>query len=175
MVFGSRAAPLNQTIKPSGYACSAHTFPLELSDAFRTSVAQTLRNVFEQIEEIPTPIPGDQAPRRGARGIVVVRGQEVRGRLDVRPGFWQANMKTDVVIVASTYVDGASGRIFGTSVEGQGVADSEAGLMCDGGAKSLVAASSVAMRDTVRKLAESLGNSERLRVATTAGRKRSGS
>lgn len=100
------AAPLNQTIKPSGYACSAHTFPLELSDAFRTSVAQTLRNVFEQIEEIPTPIPGDQAPRRGARGIVVVRGEEVRGRLDVRPGFLQANMKTDVVIVASTYVDG---------------------------------------------------------------------
>lgn len=47
--------------------------------------------------------------------------------------------------------------------------------MCDGGAKSLVAASSVAMRDTVRKPAESLGNSERLRVATTAGRKRSGS
>lgn len=81
-------------------------------------------------------------------------------------------MKTEVVIVASTYVDGALGRIFCTSVEGQGVADSEAGFMCDGGAKSLVDASSVAMRDTVRKLVEALGNSERLRATTVAGKKR---
>ena len=165
------AAPLNQTIKPSGYACSAHSFPLELSDAFRTSVAQTLRNVFEQIEEIPTPIPGDQAARRGARGIIVVRGEEVRGRLDVRPGYWQANLKTDVIIVASTYVDGPNGRIFGTSLEGQGVSDAEAGFMCDGGAKSLVAASTVAMRDIMRKLGEALGNSERLR-ANVGGKRR---
>src|ERR1700722_14650722 len=120
---------LNQTIKPSGYACSAHSFPLELSDAFRSSVLETLKNVFENIEEIPAPIPGDQAPKRGASGIVVVHGEEVRGRLDVQPGFWQANMKTEVIIVSSTYVDGASGRMFGTTVEGQGIADSEAGFM----------------------------------------------
>lgn len=156
---------LNQTIKPSGYACAAHSFPLELSDAFRSSVLETLRNVFEELEEIPTPIPGDQAPKRGVRGIIVVRGEEVRGRLDVQPGFWQANMKTEVVIVSSVYVDGPSGRMFGTTVEGQGIADSDAGFMCDGGAKSLVAASSISMRDTVRKLGEATGNSERLRTA----------
>ena len=165
------ATPLNQTIKPRGHACSFHSFPLELNDAFRSSALETLRNVFEQIEEIPTPIPGDQAPKRGARGMVVVHGQEVRGRLDVQPGFWQANMKTEVVIVSSVYVDGPSGRIFGTTVEGQGIADAEAGIMCDGGAKSLVDASSIAMRDTVRKLAEAIGNSERLR-ATDKEKKR---
>jgi hypothetical protein len=69
-------------------------------------------------------------------------------------------------------VDGASGRIFGTTVEGHGIADAEAGLMCDGGAKSLVTASSTATRDTVRKLAEALGNSERLRAVAVAGKKR---
>lgn len=159
------ATALNQTVKPSGYACAAHTFPLELSDAFRTSVAQTLRNVFDQIEELPAPIPGDQVAKRGARGMIVVRGEEARGRLDVQPGFWQANMKTEVIIVASTYIDGPSGRIFGTTVEGQGIADAEAGLMCEGGAKSLVDASSTAMRDVVRKVAEAIGNSDRLRTA----------
>lgn len=162
---------LNQTIRPSGHACSFHNFPLELSGAFKTSVLETFRNVFEEIEEVPTPIPGDQAPRRGARGMVVVRGEEVRGRLDVQPGFWQANMKTEVIVVASTYVDGASGRIFGTTVEGQGIADAEAGMLCDGGAKSLVNASSIAMRDTVRKLAEAIGNSERLRASSQKGKK----
>ena len=39
-------------------ACSFHSFPLELNDAFRSSALETLKNVFEQIEEIPTPIPG---------------------------------------------------------------------------------------------------------------------
>jgi hypothetical protein len=81
-------------------------------------------------------------------------------------------MKTEVVIVSSVYVDGSSGRIFGTTVEGQGIADAEAGIMCDGGAKSLVDASSIAMRDTVRKLAEAMGNSERLRASDRDGKKR---
>jgi hypothetical protein len=158
------AQALNQAVKPSGYACAAHTFPLELGDAFKSSVAQTLGNVFEQIEELPAPIPGDQVKGRHARGIIVVRGEEARGRLDVQPGFWQANMKTEVVIVASTYIDGPQGRVFGTTVEGHGIADAEAGMMCEGGAKSLVDASSTAMRDTVRKLAEAIGNSDRLRT-----------
>jgi hypothetical protein len=165
------ADPLNQTIKPSGYQCAAHNFPLELSDAYKTSVAQTLKNVFEQVEVIPATISGQEANRRGARGIIVVRGEEVRGRLDVQPGFWTANMKTQVLIVASTFVDGGHGRIFGTTVEGQGIADAEGGVFCEGGGKSLTDASAIAMRDNIRKVAEALGNSERVR-ATAAGRKR---
>ncbi|MCW5691776.1 MAG: hypothetical protein KIT48_05380 [Pseudolabrys sp.] len=165
-------ASLNQTVKPSGMACAAHNFPLELRDAFKSSISQTLKNVFDEIEEVPEPIPGDQVTRRGARGLIVVRGEEARGRLDVQPGFWTANMKTEVVIVASTFVDGPSGRIFGTTVEGHGIADAEAGMMCEGGAKSLVSASSIAMRDAVRKAAEALGNSERLRSAGTVGKRR---
>jgi hypothetical protein len=164
------AAPLNQTVKPSGMACAAHNFPLELADAYKTSISQTLKNIFEQVEDIPTPISGEEASRRGARGIIVVRGEEARGRLDVQPGFWTANMKTQVIIVASTFVDGAGGRVFGTTVEGQGIADAEAGIMCEGGAKSLVDASTIAMKDNIRKVAEALGNSERVR-SITKGRK----
>jgi hypothetical protein len=156
--------PLDQTVKPSGHACSFHSFPLALSEAFKSSVFETLKNVFDQIEPVPTPIPGDQTAKMGVRGIIVVRGEEVRARLDVQPGFWSANMKTEVVIVSSVYVDGSSGRIFGTTVEGQGIADAEAGMLCEGGAKSLDDASATSMRDTVRKLAEAMGNSDRLRA-----------
>jgi hypothetical protein len=92
-----------------------------------------------------------------------VRGQETRGRLDVQEGFWTANMKTQVVIIASVYADGPRGRLFGTTVEGQGIADAEGGFACEGGAKSLIDASSTAMRDNVRKIGEALGNSERMR------------
>lgn len=158
------AVPLNQTVKPSGMACAAHNFPLELSEAYKTSISQTLKNVFEQVENIPSPISGQEASRRGAKGMIVVRGEEVRGRLDVQPGFWTANMKTQVLIVASTFVDGANGRVFGTTVEGQGIADAEAGMMCEGGGKSLTDASAIAMKDNIRKVAEALGNSERVRA-----------
>src|SRR5581483_1964286 len=52
------ADALNQSVKSSTYACSFHNFPLELSGVYATSVAETLRNVFDQLEQIPTPIPG---------------------------------------------------------------------------------------------------------------------
>ena len=157
------AKALDQDVKPSSYACAAHNFPLNLAGAYATSVKETLGNVFDNVEPLPSPIPGDQVKKRGARGIIVVRGEEVRPELDVRPGFWTANMKSHVLVVASVYVDGPKGRIFGTTVEGQGTADAPAGLMCSGGAKSLTKAASVAIRDSVRKLAEALGNSDRLR------------
>jgi hypothetical protein len=159
----TEATSLNQTVKSGGQACSAHSFPVELEGAFRTSVSQTLRNVFEQIEDVPTPIAGDKVRARGARGMIVVRGEEVRPRLDVQPGFWTANMRTQVLVVASVYVDGPHGRIFGQSFEGQGTGDSEAGMACEGGAKSLSDSAATATRDTVRKIAEALGNSERIR------------
>ncbi len=164
-LLSTEAAPLNQNVKPGGAACSAHTFPIELEGAFVTSTSETLRNVFEQIEDIPQPIPGDQVKKRGARGMIVVRGQEVRPRLDVQPGFWSANMRTQVMVVASVYVDGPAGRIFGQTVEGQGNGDAEGGMLCEGGAKSLTESASTAMRDTVRKVAEALGNSDRIRAA----------
>ena len=68
-LLATEAAPLNQVIKPSGPACSAHNFPVELEAAFTTSVSETVRNVFEQIEDLPQPIPGDQVRKRGARAF----------------------------------------------------------------------------------------------------------
>jgi hypothetical protein len=69
--------------------CPAHTIPIELADTFTTSVSETLRNVFDQIEDVPAPIPGDQVKRHGARGIVIVRRQRCRGLKE--PGARQAD------------------------------------------------------------------------------------
>jgi hypothetical protein len=74
-------------------------------------------------------------------------------------------MRTQVMVVASVYVDGPAGRIFGQTVEGQGNGDAESGMLCEGGAKSLAESAATAMRDTVRKVAEALSNSDRIRAA----------
>ena len=67
-------------------------------------------------------------------------------------------------MVASIYVDGPAGRLFGMSVEGQGFGNAEAGAFCDGGAKSLVDSVGTAVRDSMRKMGEGLSNSEHIRA-----------
>jgi len=67
----------------------------------------------EHVEIVPGGVPRKQLAGRGARGIIVVRGEEVRAKLDVQPGFWQGNMSTGAIVVASIFVDGPAGRLFG--------------------------------------------------------------
>lgn len=164
-LLATEATALNRSVRPGGTSCSAHSYPVELQGPFATSVSQTLRQVFEQVEDIPAPIPGDQVKRRGARGMIVVRGEEVRPRLEAQPGMWHANMRTEMLVIASVYVDGPQGRIFGQTFEGQGSADAESGMACSGGAQSLANSAAMATRDVVRKMAEGLGNSDRIRGA----------
>lgn len=153
----------NTKIRVSGIACAAHNFPVDMASAYRSSVQQTLGNVFEKIEPVESPVPADQLKSRGARGMILVRGEDLRSRLDVLPGFFSATMRAELEIASSVVVDDRAGRVFGTTVEGDGRSESPAGLACEGGAKAISAAADDAMRDNVREVAESLGNSPRVR------------
>ncbi|WP_290547042.1 hypothetical protein [Aestuariivirga sp.] len=158
------ASPLAKPVKPAGYACSAHKFPIEMSGPFETSVRQTIDNVVEQVEIVRGPMSRQQVTAAGARGLIVVRGEELRPRLEVQPGFWSANMSASATLVASVTVDSVkAGRVLGATVEGQGSADQEAGMACEGGAKSLASAAGVALKDSMRKIGEAISNSERMR------------
>ncbi len=159
------SAALDRPMKPSGYACSAHKYPISASGSFKTSVRQTLDNIVDQIEVVESPVPAEQLAGHGARGLIVVRGEEIRPRLDVQPGFWSANMATQVTMVASVSVDGQHGRVLGTTVEGQGMGNAEAGGACEGGAKAIAEAAGQAMKDAMRKIGEAVSNSERVRGA----------
>ena len=41
--------------------------------------------------------------------MIVVRGEEINGRLRAVPGFWTAGMETDVQMDASIVIDGRKG------------------------------------------------------------------
>lgn len=159
---GSR---LSSVVRPADMSCSAHNFPLSFDSSFAGSVRATLGNVFETVEYVSAPVSADELRRRNARGIVVVRGEEVRGHLRAVPGFWSANIVTEVRISASVVVDGRSGRLFGQTVDGDGKGDADAGSFCSGGSVSLSQASEEAMRITMRRIGEAIGNSERVRGA----------
>lgn len=154
---------LVDTVKSSDFACSAHTFPLDFSQTFPTSVRDTLKNVFEGITDVEDPVPGDQVRKRNARGMIVVRGETIQTRLRVVPGFWSASIATEVEISASVTVDGPGGRLFGKTVDGRGKGDAPAGFACEGGATAIRISAEQAMKELLRRLGEELGNAERLR------------
>lgn len=158
------SANLSKDIKPSDLNCAAHTYPLALASGFSGSVHKTFANLVEQLEIVQMPVSREDLSAQGARGMIIVRGEEVNGRLRVVPGFWTAGMETEVEIAASITVDGRNGRLLGTTVAGEGNAQGEAGGLCEGGAKVLVDSAEKAMKQVVGRLGEALVNSERVRA-----------
>ncbi len=159
---------LNKVIRPRGVACSAHSYPLNLTDSFRSSVRATLQNLVERLEEVQAPLPSDALRAQGYKGQILVRGESLEGKLIAVPGFWTANISTTVHMSASVVADGQSGRLVGKTVEGIAERESEAGALCSGGAASVEEASTQAMRKLMVQLGEALANSERLRRSAVA-------
>ncbi|HBF28518.1 hypothetical protein [Rhizobium sp.] len=154
---------LYKDIKPSDLNCAAWNYPLKLSDGFSGSVVKTFGNLvgeLEQVGELPT---AEQLKSKRAKGIIIVRGEDLNGRLRVVPGFWQAGMETSVEVSASIVVDGPNGRLLGTTVSGNADAQTSAGAFCEGGANSLIQAAEGAMKEVVGRLGEALTNSDRVR------------
>jgi hypothetical protein len=160
------ASRFDTTVRPSEFACSAHNFPVALSSSFATSLRQTLQNVVDQLEEVDAPIPSDQIAAHGARGLITVRAESFDSSLRVVPGFWSANIVTEVGMSAAVTVDGRRGRLFGKTIDGQGKGDMDAGFACAGGAQSLKGAIAQAMRELLRRTGEEIGNAERIRAGT---------
>jgi hypothetical protein len=89
--------------------------------------------------------------------------ESLQATLRVVPGFWSANIVTDVTVTASVMVDGKSGRIFGKTLEGRNHGDTPEGLFCAGGSESLQQAADQAQHDLVRHIGEEIGNADRIR------------
>lgn len=159
------ASALNKKVVPTGMSCAAHNYPVMGAEPFKTAVTKTLTNVVAQIEVVNSPVPANGLKQRGAKGMIVVKGQDMISRLRMVEGFVSSTAEADIEIVASVSVDGQNGRLFGTTVSGNGRAESSAGIMCEGGSDAVAQAATQAGKQTLTKLAEELSNSERLRTS----------
>lgn len=157
------AGLLNKSVKPDDINCAAHTFPLAISEPFASAARQTLANVVTNLEVVASPVSADGLKARNARGMIVVRGENVLTRMRVVPGAWSATVDADVEIVASITADGPKGRLLGTTVSGLGRASGDAGVFCEGGGKALANGAAQGMQQALTRIGEAMANSERVR------------
>lgn len=157
------AEEMMDIFKVSGYACSAHKYPVDARHAFRVSVERTLENIIEELEVVDSPLDRVAIRARKLSGMIVVEADELEIDLTVIPGFWSAKMKADVEITAKVQIDNEAGRLLGTSVEGDDDYLAESGGACAGGAKAIGIAIEKAMKETFERMGERISNSPRLR------------
>lgn len=154
---------LNTTVRSQDIKCSAHTFPIDFTQGFPASVRETLPNVIAHVEFTETSSVSDAMKSTKSRGLIQIRGEQLESRLKIVPGFWSANVVVDVEMTVAVTVDGGGGRLFGKTFDGHGHADRPAGMFCAGGADAVKAAAEDAQRNVLRRIAEELANSDRIR------------
>jgi hypothetical protein len=155
----------SQTIKATGYSCSAHTYPLDVRAAFRDSAVKTIDQLVENVQVVTEPVPASALASQGKAGMIIIRSDTLQARFVAAPGFWSATIDANVDLAASVTVDGVQGRLLGTTAEGSGNAQSDAGAMCGGAADAIGHATEKAIKQLLGQIGERLSNSERLRSA----------
>jgi len=157
------AEDLAADVRPDGYDCSAHRFPVDARAAFVGSVVQTLGNLTRSVVVVDQPISTGQFARTGVDAMVVVTSEDLDSDLIFIQRPFNADVEAEIEIEARITVDGPQGRLLGTSVQGDGEARQAAGSFCSGGAPAVGEATNEAIEDTMQRLGERFTNSARLR------------
>ena len=159
---------MKKVVNMTGFACSAHSFPVDARNAMKTSIIKTVENVVENVVEIPAPISVADLKARNLDAVLIARVDDYDVDLTVIPGFWTATMDGDAEIVIDLAVEGTDGRLTGGSVIGRDDFKTDSGVACAGGATAVGKSTEKAMERVLTQLGERVANSQRLRDAVAA-------
>lgn len=162
-LFTVDSVGLKRSIRPTG-TCAKNLIPIDLSEAFKLSVVQALRNVFDDIEEVASPVGDDEVKARKAKGVIVVRGGDIVGRVLVEVGVLLSHVNASATVSASVSVEIRKTRVLEAVIDGSSATEADLSGMCAGGQKTFTDVSAAAMQDAVRKLTDLLGNAQYLRA-----------
>lgn len=157
------ADEFDKELKFRGFECSAHRYPISLQAGFKGSVVKTFENLTDSIQLVDRAPSRNELHSMGADGLIIVRGEEVSGRMTHHSGFWKNKGEAIIEVQASLTVDGENGRLLGTSVEGDGNDIVSLGMFCGGAEKAVTVASEDALKETMTRLGEAFSNSDRVR------------
>lgn len=159
------ADSFNTTVRPTGLNCGAHNYPLDLRESFKASALATVRQLVGDAELVESPLPATELARRGLTGQISVQADTIVARVQVISGFWSSTADSTIELTAGMNVDTGTGRVLGTTAQGFGNAQNDAGSFCGQVAVAIGSATEKAVRQVLGQLGERLSNSERLRHA----------
>ncbi len=160
------AEEMSGSFKVQGFNCAAHSYPVDARNAFATSVERTFENLVEKVQSVPRPLDRETMQAQDLTGMIIVEVKDLDVTLSLIPGFWSAEMEADAEVTVGLTVDGPSGRMLGTSIEGDEDVKAPAGMACEGGATAIGKAVEEAMKEALERLGERLSNAPRLRSAS---------
>lgn len=154
---------LNRTARIRGVHCSAHNFPVEAGEAFELSAFQTLEQLVESVERVPSALDGPALAARGFTGQIIIRAIDPIITVEFVPGFWSATIEGEAELSANVEAYGHGGRIFGTTATARGVGGSSSSFGCGEGANAISEAAGDGIRKLMRQIGERLSNAPALR------------
>lgn len=148
-----------------GYICGAHKYPVDGTDAFVTSIPPMMNAVFDDTTEQVSD------PRKDMVNFVF-RVERFEPRLKFSQKFFGADGEATVDLTVSATGTLNGKRIFGTTVDSQRNASSEAGPFCTGGEEGLHQATAAVIKDVLEKIGERISNSTSVRSAVSTPKKK---
>ncbi len=157
-IDGTSLSKLKKDDAVKGLICAAHRYPVDGTDSFITSVPSMLDSVFEE----PTEQVNDT--RKNVINFVF-RVERYDAKLKFSKKFFSADGDATVDLSVSAVGSINGKRVFGTTVDSQRSASSEAGPFCSGGEEGLHEATAAVIKDVLEKIGERISNSAQVRAA----------
>jgi hypothetical protein len=150
-------------IKPSTYVCSAHKYPFSSGDTIKSSISQTMGNIFEEVISRSSAPTSEELAKNSLAGVVIVRLDSFQPRLACQQGFWSASCSATADMSFGVEVNGPNGRMLGTSVGSSKTHDGDAGGACGDAANVFAEAYRLSLKDSLERMAERVANAPKLR------------
>ncbi len=148
---------LNEDIKPSSYVCGAHTFPLKVGEALKSSIFKVLDGAFTNVTTSSSRAPSNW----DGKYKFIFTLDTFNASLRFAMGFWEANIFGSSEIVIKVVVIDANGKeVVRTSIAGEGAANISG--QCGDGANALTEATQKAIRRTLENFVYKIINSNYL-------------
>ncbi len=157
------SAEFQREIKPSTYVCSAHKYPFSAGDTIKSSITQTMGNVFHEVVTRSSAPTAEEIKANSLAGVVIVRLDSFQPRLACQQGFWSATCTATADLSFGIEVNGPDGRMLGTSVGSSKTFDGDAGGACGDAANVFAEAYRLALKDSLERMAERVANAPKLR------------
>lgn len=161
VVVSDDLAKLERIVKP-GFACGAHSYPVNFGPAIRASIARTVEGAFNDATVLTSE---SLSPKSGS--MFVFRLDEFNPRLRFLPGFFVPTADASVEFSMRVSATNAAGKVYSTTtVRGTGQATEDGG--CEVGASVLANASQKALRVALESFVSRVINIDAAQQASKA-------